>query len=160
MAAYLDPHTQAELSLDDIKALCDDLFEAHKDWLPEYKQEEMTMNYKKIALVIGTISLLLPLSACNNDSNRENQTGKKTLTYLVSSESTAYTNILNGLLKEFNETLTMLANWSKYILNAFECPYSNGFTEGTNNKIKVIKRKAYGFRNFENFRNRILITSI
>ena len=37
MAAYLDPHTQAELSLDDIKDLCDDLFEAHKDWLPEYK---------------------------------------------------------------------------------------------------------------------------
>ena len=37
MAAYLDPHTAAELSLDDIKALCDDLFDAHKDWLPEYK---------------------------------------------------------------------------------------------------------------------------
>lgn len=63
-------------------------------------------------------------------------------------------------LKEFNATLTMLANWSKYILNAFDCPYSNGFTEGTNNKIKVIKRNAYGFRNFENFRNRILMTSI
>ena len=45
-------------------------------------------------------------------------------------------------------------------LNAFDCPYSNVFTEGTNNKIKVIKRNAYGFRNFENFRNRILITSI
>ncbi|WP_418261644.1 transposase, partial [Eubacterium sp.] len=27
-------------------------------------------------------------------------------------------------------------------------------------KIKVIKRNAYGFRNFENFRNRILMTSI
>ena len=36
MAAYLDPHTKDELSLDDIKSLCDDLFEAHKDWLPEY----------------------------------------------------------------------------------------------------------------------------
>lgn len=36
MAAYLDPHTAAELSLDDIKSLCDDLFEAHKDWLPKY----------------------------------------------------------------------------------------------------------------------------
>lgn len=63
-------------------------------------------------------------------------------------------------LKEFNATLTMLANWSKYILNAFDCPYSNGLTEGTNNKIKVIKRNAYGLRNFENFRNRILMTSI
>ncbi|MDR2202137.1 MAG: alpha-glucosidase/alpha-galactosidase [Clostridiales bacterium] len=36
-AAYLDPHTAAELSLDDIKSMCDDLFEAHKGWLPEYK---------------------------------------------------------------------------------------------------------------------------
>ncbi|WP_141630522.1 transposase, partial [Liquorilactobacillus vini] len=30
--------------------------------------------------------------------------------------------------------------------------------EGTNNKIKVIKRTAYGFRNFENFRLRILLS--
>ena len=37
MAAYLDPHTGSELSLDDIKSLCDDLFEAHKELLPEYK---------------------------------------------------------------------------------------------------------------------------
>ena len=37
MAAYLDPHTAAELSLDDIRSLCDDLFEAHKGWLPEYR---------------------------------------------------------------------------------------------------------------------------
>lgn len=36
-AAYLDPHTAAELSLDDIKNMCDDLIQAHGDWLPEYK---------------------------------------------------------------------------------------------------------------------------
>ncbi len=36
-AAFLDPHTAAELSLDDIKALCDDLFEAHRGWIPEYR---------------------------------------------------------------------------------------------------------------------------
>lgn len=36
-AAMLDPHTAAELSIDDIVALCDDLIEAHGDWLPEYK---------------------------------------------------------------------------------------------------------------------------
>ena len=62
-------------------------------------------------------------------------------------------------LEEFNATLTMLANWGRYILNAFDCPYTNGFTEGTNNKIKVIKRNAYGYRNFDNFRNRILLAS-
>lgn len=37
MAAMLDPHTSAELSIDDIRSMCDDLFEAHGDWLPEYK---------------------------------------------------------------------------------------------------------------------------
>jgi melibiase (alpha-galactosidase) len=37
MAAMLDPHTAAELSIDDIVALCDDLFEAHKGWLPDYR---------------------------------------------------------------------------------------------------------------------------
>lgn len=61
-------------------------------------------------------------------------------------------------LKEFHACLTMLGNWSKYILNAFDCPYTNGFTEGTNNAIKVIKRNAFGYRNFENFRNRIFLS--
>ena len=35
-AAMLDPHTSSELSIDDIVALCDDLIEAHKGWLPQY----------------------------------------------------------------------------------------------------------------------------
>lgn len=35
-AAMLDPHTAAELSLDQIWSLVDDLIEAHGDWLPEY----------------------------------------------------------------------------------------------------------------------------
>ena len=36
-AAMFDPLTSATLSIDDIIALCDDLIEAHKGWLPEYK---------------------------------------------------------------------------------------------------------------------------
>ncbi|MDF2963231.1 MAG: melA2 [Paenibacillus sp.] len=35
-AALLDPHTAAELSIDDIVAMCDDLIEAHGDWLPKF----------------------------------------------------------------------------------------------------------------------------
>ena len=44
------------------------------------------------------------------------------------------------------------------IMNALELPYSNAKLEATNNLIKVIKRNAFGFRNFENFKTRILIT--
>ncbi|KHF41481.1 alpha-glucosidase/alpha-galactosidase [Halalkalibacter okhensis] len=36
-AALLDPHTNSELSMDDIIAMCDDLIEAHGDWLPKYR---------------------------------------------------------------------------------------------------------------------------
>ncbi|RIN28094.1 alpha-glucosidase/alpha-galactosidase [Staphylococcus succinus] len=36
-AALLDPHTASELSINDIISLCDDLIEAHGDWLPKYK---------------------------------------------------------------------------------------------------------------------------
>jgi alpha-galactosidase len=36
-AAMLDPHTASELSLDDIRAMTDELLEAHRTWLPEYR---------------------------------------------------------------------------------------------------------------------------
>lgn len=36
-AALMDPHTSSELSISDIKHLCDDLLEAHKQWLPDYQ---------------------------------------------------------------------------------------------------------------------------
>ena len=61
-------------------------------------------------------------------------------------------------IPEFQCCLTMLQNWEPYILNAFDCPYSNGFTEGCNNTIKALKRIAYGYRSFRNFRARILAT--
>jgi len=35
-AAMLDPHIAAELSLDHIRAMTDELLEAHKIWLPYF----------------------------------------------------------------------------------------------------------------------------
>lgn len=59
-------------------------------------------------------------------------------------------------LPEFYECTRAIHNWSKYILNAFDVRYTNGFTEGCNNKTKVLKRVCYGVRNFARFRSRIL----
>ena len=36
---------------------------------------------------------------------------------------------------------------------------TNGPLEGINNKIKLIKRVSFGYRNYDNLRNRIIITS-
>lgn len=45
------------------------------------------------------------------------------------------------------------------IINSMKHHLSNGPLEGTNNKVKMIKRTACGFRNFNNFRLRILLAS-
>ena len=44
-----------------------------------------------------------------------------------------------------------------YIKNSLLYPYNNGRIEGINNKIKVLNRVAYGYRNFSNFKKRILL---
>lgn len=60
-------------------------------------------------------------------------------------------------IEEFKETSKTIENWLLYIVNLFiDERFSNGFTEGLNNKIKVIKRIGYGYRNFEFFRMRIM----
>ena len=43
------------------------------------------------------------------------------------------------------------------IVNTLQLPYSNAKLEATNNLIKLIKRNAFGFRNFYNFKKRIFI---
>lgn len=48
-------------------------------------------------------------------------------------------------------------HWYREILNSLAVPYSNGPTEGFNNKIKVLKRVSFGMRNFTNFKARIML---
>ena len=60
-------------------------------------------------------------------------------------------------IPEFVESAGTISRWKEYILNSFiDDRYSNGYTEGINNKIKVIKRIAFGYKSFELFRERIL----
>lgn len=61
--------------------------------------------------------------------------------------------------ESFRRLFPMLRDWRQEILNYFDHPYTNGFLEGKNNRIKVIKRVAYGYRNPANFRQRILLTN-
>jgi transposase len=50
----------------------------------------------------------------------------------------------------------MIENHLEGILNYYDYPISTGPLEGINNKIKVLKRAAYGFRDMEYFKLRIL----
>lgn len=56
-----------------------------------------------------------------------------------------------------NETANTIENWLEYICNSFiDKRFSNGFTEGLNNKIKVIKRVGFEYKDFDFFRLRLL----
>jgi len=68
-------------------------------------------------------------------------------------------NIASDSLYEFKELLHTFTNWREEILNYFDYRITNGFVEGKNNRIKSIKRMAYGYRNMDNFRMRILATN-
>lgn len=60
-------------------------------------------------------------------------------------------------MEEFKEAAKTIENWLLYIVNSFiDKRFSNGFTEELNNKIKVIKRIEFGYRNFDFFRLRIM----
>ncbi len=60
-------------------------------------------------------------------------------------------------IPEFIEASNTINNWLEYIVNSFiDKRFNNAYTEGLNNKIKVIKRNAFGYKNFDFFRLRVL----
>jgi len=54
-------------------------------------------------------------------------------------------------------SLKTINKYINYIKNTLKHKYHNGFIEGNNNFIKVIKRISFGFRNFSRFKARIMI---
>lgn len=62
-------------------------------------------------------------------------------------------------LPEYNDCEKAVRNWFAEIMNSLDVPWTNGYTEGCNNKTKVLKRISFGVRNFNRFRNRILFCS-
>ena len=59
---------------------------------------------------------------------------------------------------ELQTAFQTFKTYQSYIVNTLTTPYTNGPIEGINNKIKVIKRIAFGYRSFYHFKSRILIT--
>ncbi len=68
---------------------------------------------------------------------------------------------IGGWLSEAQEyfvnSQSTIVRWLDEILAYFDNRTTSGVVEGINNKLRLIKRSAYGFTNFENFRNRCLL---
>lgn len=68
------------------------------------------------------------------------------------------TKTISPLISNYMRTsLKTLRKHLPLIENSFIYPYNNGQIEGINNKIKVLNRVAYGYRNFMNYKKRILL---
>jgi transposase len=60
-------------------------------------------------------------------------------------------NIYKAGIKQYEELVVKLKRYMYGIYNYFECKLTNAASEGINNKINVIKRRAYGFRDLDYF---------
>lgn len=69
----------------------------------------------------------------------------------------AINNVNNSISDYMKTSIKTLYEFKDKIYNTFNNNYHNGFIEGNNNFIKVLKRIAFGFRSFRRFKARIMI---
>ena len=98
---------------------------------------------------------------CNNELKQTYNIYQTLLKSLKDKNKNLFLEILNQKHENISDymktSLKTLNEFKDSILNTFDNPYHNGFVEGNNNFIKVIKRIAFGFRSFRRFKARIMI---
>lgn len=65
-------------------------------------------------------------------------------------------NLARSSLEEVQRLLRTFKRWKNEILRYFENGYTNGFTERVNGTGKLVQRRAFGYKNFRNYRLRTL----
>ncbi|MEH2380853.1 MAG: ISL3 family transposase [Nostoc sp.] len=65
---------------------------------------------------------------------------------------------MHNAMSFFPKSIGTIQRWFGEIVGYFDNRTTSGVVEGINNKLKLIKRLGYGFRNFENFKLRSLLT--
>ena len=83
--------------------------------------------------------------------------------WLYESKTEAESNIMSWIVKAEGSGVKMLIRFAKtvrkqfkQILAYYDCPISTGILEGTNNKIKTLTKQAYGFRDNDYFKLKLL----
>lgn len=61
------------------------------------------------------------------------------------------------VLPAFSSFAEGVRQWREELLAYFDEPTTNGYAEGVINKVKAIKRRAYGLPSFASFRRRVLV---
>ncbi|XHL99148.1 MAG: ISL3 family transposase [Microcoleus anatoxicus] len=61
------------------------------------------------------------------------------------------------VMLSYRKSVKTIRRWFGEIVGYFESRTTNGVVEGINNKLKLLKRSGFGFRNFDNFQLRALL---
>lgn len=126
--------------------------------LLDYKNFQYFTGYKQLISQSLIISNLISVDSELESTYWLVQRLKKAISNKNTSEFNKLINMKHdGISKQMQTVVKTFRKQQTYINNALENKYSNGKLEGTNNLIKVIKRIAFGYRNFYNFRARILL---
>lgn len=64
---------------------------------------------------------------------------------------------MSEALSYFPKSIKTIVRWFGEVVGYFDERTTSGVVEGINNKLKLIKKLGYGFRNFNNFRLRSLL---
>ena len=59
--------------------------------------------------------------------------------------------------QEFERLAETISDWFAPIIRMWRFTKNNSITEGFHRKMKLIQRMAYGYKNFENYRLRVLL---
>ena len=62
-----------------------------------------------------------------------------------------------GVNPEFGKLAETISEWFAPIIRMWRFTKNNGITEGFHRKMKLIQRLAFGYKNFENYRLRVLV---
>ena len=65
---------------------------------------------------------------------------------------------LRDATSKFPNSCRTIIRWLDEIIPDFKNRTTQGIVEGINNKLKLIKPKGFGFKNFHNFRSRSLLS--
>lgn len=88
--------------------------------------------------------------------NKKHQTAKQCKRLLP-----LYLKMIDALKQSPFQHLRTLGNtlfkWREEIVRMWRFTKNNGITEGFHRKMKLIQRRAYGFRNFDNYRLRVRV---
>lgn len=121
-----------------------------EDW-QRVKLEDYFANHKEIRVLYDTTQELMSLLNEKHCKYKDckNRLVPKLLKFIEMLKSCGF-----EMFRKLGKTIE---NWSEEIGRMFRFTRSNGITEGFHRKMKLIQRRAYGFRNFENYRLRIRI---